>query len=106
MATQTKESRWRQGFELRQEVREAIRRNCIGCFKYLDLWEAEVMLVVPLGLHGWVCVFGHPDQGSYEWVGRHDDDFEGSPLVEYEYSDQGYGCQSAALRDGLVQMVE
>lgn len=97
---------WRQGAGLREEIAAEIRQALRWKFHYIEPDEAEVLLAVPIGMYGWVCVFGHPSDGSYEWVGRQDPDFigDGQP-IEYEHSDSGYGCSSAALRDGLVKML-
>jgi hypothetical protein len=101
---------WRQGAGLRQEIMAEIRKALRWKFHFIDVEEAEVLLVVPIGGAGWVAAIGHPADGSYEWVGRHEPSFVPQLGKEihagYEHSDSGYGIWESALRDGLVKMTE
>lgn len=100
-ATTTERNPWRQSDGLRQEIMAEIRKALRWKFHYIDVEEAEVLLVVPVGLAGWVAAIGHPSDGSYEWAARDD-----GAAQRYENSDCGYGCSSVALRDGLVKMTQ
>lgn len=97
-ATETRNP-WRQGEGLRQEIMAEIRQAALRWrFLYIDIDEAEVLIVVPIGMSEWVAAIGHPGDASYEWVARIDD-----TKIEYEHSNCGYGCSSVALRDGLIK---
>ncbi|MGE0605506.1 MAG: hypothetical protein AB7O62_00160 [Pirellulales bacterium] len=91
-----------------EEVRHALTASGQLWFKYIDLPTAEVLHFVRNGWDGWIAVIGHPDNGTYEWVGRDDAEFEGQDKShrQVKRSDCGYGSSVAALRDGLVAMVD
>lgn len=73
--------------------------------RYVDAPSCQVCLSVDRGERdGWVKVIGHPDHGSCEFLVLLPMDFVQSvPWSERRvaFSDQGYGSQIAALRDGL-----
>lgn len=78
-----------------------ISRHLSGRFTYVDLQNAEAMYLIPFGFHGWVCVMGHPADGTYEWVGRLD-----GTDARYANSDDGFGDPASAMRSGLVAMLD
>ena len=95
-----------QAVDRRPEILLEIRLQLRGQFQYIDLQDAELLYIVWTGFSGWVCVVGHPEHGSYEWVARHDADFDGQSEARYEHSDSGYGVAAAALRDGLNKILD
>jgi hypothetical protein len=103
---------WRQDEELRQMIMAEIRHELPGSFfRFIDVEDAEVLWIIPTGRFGWVCVVGHPEHGSYEWVAHSEPSYvpqlghEIYTRKRYEFSDCGYGDSAAALRDGLVKML-
>lgn len=74
-------------------------------FRYVDLEEAEVHCICPLGVAGYVCVIGH-DDGLFEWVGKYDEYVGRDEPPRFAHSDHGWGSVATALREGLVAMVK
>jgi hypothetical protein len=104
---------WRQGANLRDQVMAEIRHELrASFFRFINLADSEVLLVVPIGMKGWVSVIGHPDFASYEWVVHHDPSFVNQLGREiytgkrYEHSDSGYGVWESALQDGLNHVLD
>lgn len=92
--------------EFRDSVMTEIKREFVGCFRYIDLQDAALLYCVCNGTSGWVCVIGHPEHGSYEWAARHDQEYVGQIDRFYDNSDSGYGSAAYALRDGLNNVLE
>ena len=84
--------------EIRTEIEGRFHQDNFS-FTYFE--TAEVLHVFSAGVCGWVAVIGNRDEGSYEWIVRHDSGFREGATPRYESSNAGYGCSASALRDGL-----
>lgn len=91
----------------KRDLIDEIRRG-LGSdrFRFINLADAKFLYGIPTGWSGWVCVIGHPEWGAYEWVAREDAEFHGDTKAKYQNSDCGYGSPEAAMRDGLVKMLD
>lgn len=66
-------------------------------FSYIGNSNIRLLYRMPgYGANDFTEVIGDPAGGGYEWVIRGDD----GKLVRH--SDDGYGCSTAAMRDGLL----
>lgn len=88
-----------------EDLRRWLDLACVR-FDFIDLREASIVHMISYGWAGWVAVIGHPDHASYEWVAQHDPEFAGIAVRRFESSNSGYGSAAAALRDGLIEMVD